>query len=231
MHRDDTREWPHGYGYCYCGCGERTRIAKSDGYESAPPQRRAGKPLPFVSTAHRRTWERGRQAAAAARSAQLVRDIEAAPLHIEMLPPDAWGKNARTARPDLWPQVRRTVIRRAGGRCQVCGDASGTLHAHEQWTFTPDRQTLAGIVAICERCHDTIHAGRTGKLITQGKLPRTYGAAIIEHFCTVNRCTREHYDADRSRAWVAWEALQADTAPGGRVLDLAGLAAYIEAAQ
>lgn len=90
----------------------------------------------------------------------------------DLLPEQVWGSNLRgILTRDEWDRLRIPVCERAGNRCEVCGDAahdptSGRPRrpdCHELWSFEihGDRfvQRLAGMIALCLRCHSCQHVG------------------------------------------------------------------------
>ncbi|MBO1326740.1 hypothetical protein K2X14_14080 [Acetobacter sp. TBRC 12305] len=83
-----------------------------------------------------------------------------------MVPQPLWGWNLRAllAKAD-WDTVRRWAYRRAGYRCRICGQRGSDypVEADEGWAYDDARcvQTLKGVVALCPRCHEVRHWGRT----------------------------------------------------------------------
>ena len=51
-------------------------------------------------------------------------------------------------------------------------------------------------------CHHVKHLGLAGILASQGKLDYN---KVIEHFCKVNRCTREKFEKHKARAFDIWQ--------------------------
>ncbi|MGA1836396.1 hypothetical protein VD659_05625 [Herbiconiux sp. 11R-BC] len=96
--------------------------------------------------------------------------------HIRMradaLPTNVFGSNVRgIARESEWDRIRLAVSARAGKRCQICGGESfgpkrRVQHpdCHEIWRFELREggvvQVLAGLIALCKKCHNTQHVGR-----------------------------------------------------------------------
>jgi hypothetical protein len=56
--------------------------------------------------------------------------------------------------------LRRSVCRRYGYRCGICG-AAGRMNAHELWRYddTTQVQRLESIMAVCDMCHHVKHLG------------------------------------------------------------------------
>jgi hypothetical protein len=96
--------------------------------------------------------------------------------HIRMradaLPSNVFGSNVRgIARESEWDRIRLAVSARAGKHCEICGGESfgpkrRVQHpdCHEIWRFelreTGIVQVLAGLIALCKKCHNTQHVGR-----------------------------------------------------------------------
>jgi hypothetical protein len=93
-------------------------------------------------------------------------------MRADVLPPSVFGSNVRgIARESEWDRIRLAVSARAGKLCEICGDQShgpfGKVQhpdCHEIWRFEVRdgvaTQVLAGLIALCKRCHNTQHIGR-----------------------------------------------------------------------
>ena len=104
-------------------------------------------------------------------------------LNFELVPDGCWGSNLRNVlRPAAWNAVRKAVLARAGGKCEICG-AGGRLEAHERWEYDETRgiQKLVGIEALCRKCHETKHVGLAQL--------RGRGEAAEDWFMKVNGCS------------------------------------------
>jgi len=70
---------------------------------------------------------------------------------------DAWrAEHDRYLRTAQWARRRAAVLRRAGYRCEGCGQRQATQvhHLHyRRWR----REMLFDLVAVCETCHRLIH--------------------------------------------------------------------------
>lgn len=109
-------------------------------------------------------------------------------LNFEMVPEECWYANLRSVLPPAqWDRVRRDAYARAGGRCMICGAPASRLEAHERWSYDDKKklQKLETVAAVCRRCHEVIHIGRTA-LIGRGE-------EAMEHFMKVNGCTQSEY--------------------------------------
>jgi hypothetical protein len=93
-------------------------------------------------------------------------------MRADVLPPSVFGSNVRgIARESEWDRIRLGVSARAGKLCEICSRESYGPHrkvqhpdCHEIWRFEMRddvvTQVLAGLIALCKRCHNTQHAGR-----------------------------------------------------------------------
>ena len=93
-------------------------------------------------------------------------------MRADVLPPSVFGSNVRgIARESEWDRIRLGVSSRAGKLCEICGGESYGPHqkvqhpdCHEIWRFEMRdgvaTQVLAGLIALCKRCHNTQHVGR-----------------------------------------------------------------------
>ena len=109
-------------------------------------------------------------------------------LNFELVPDGCWYSNLRSIlSPAQWDVVRKEAYARANGRCMICGAPSARLEAHERWEYDEKTHTqkLANVVAICKRCHEVIHIGRT-QLSGREK-------EAEEHFMKVNNCSYAEY--------------------------------------
>ncbi len=109
-------------------------------------------------------------------------------LNFELVPEECWHANLRSIlSPAQWDEVRKDAYARAGGGCMICGARTGRLEAHERWSYDERKklQKLETVVAICHRCHEVVHIGRTQLL---GR-----GMDAMEHFMKVNGCTQSDF--------------------------------------
>lgn len=87
-------------------------------------------------------------------------------LIVELVPRSTWGWNLRSelTRPQ-WDTLRKAVYKRAGYCCEICG-GKGRKHpveCHEKWEYDDNLriQKLVGVEALCPKCHEVRHMGRT----------------------------------------------------------------------
>lgn len=67
---------------------------------------------------------------------------------------------------DEWSERRKSVIRRAGFKCQVCA-ADGRLHVHHRTYARRGVERAEDMVALCADCHELFH--RHGRLSANGR--------------------------------------------------------------
>lgn len=76
---------------------------------------------------------------------------------------DSYNSNNGFTQKDGWWEIRKKVWQRDGGRCRVLvnGKACGAI-AKEVHHIVPlsrgGTTTMANLIAICERCHNSRHA-------------------------------------------------------------------------
>jgi hypothetical protein len=91
-------------------------------------------------------------------------------LTIELVPKTCWYSNVRTQLPEeQWNIIRKIAYKESNHKCKICtgsGLDQGFKHpveCHEEWEYNDvDKvQTLVGLAAICPKCHQVKHIGRT----------------------------------------------------------------------
>lgn len=83
------------------------------------------------------------------------------------IPSSCWFTNVRSCVvPRDWERLRRMITKRAGQRCEICGNAEDRasrrwLEAHERWAYDiPSRtQSLRRLICLCTDCHTVTHFG------------------------------------------------------------------------
>lgn len=88
-------------------------------------------------------------------------------LFVDLVPRSCWFTNVRSCvSPGDWERLRRPVLRRAGHRCEVCGDgkdrdARRWLEVHERWHYDElaGVQVLRRLICLCSPCHLVTHFG------------------------------------------------------------------------
>lgn len=116
-------------------------------------------------------------------------------LTIQLVPQTSWYNNLRSIVPN-WSEIAYKVKQR--GRCDICGYKTNELDAHEVWKYDDVKhlQELDTIVAVCKKCHLTIHIGYAN---TQGKTNEA-----VEHYMKVNNVTSEEAQDDIDNVFDIW---------------------------
>ena len=113
---------------------------------------------------------------------------------MELIPEKSWGKSLAQLLPKKdWDILRKKTYRRYNWTCQICSAYGVRVNCHERWEYNDKlkRQTLVGLVCLCDDCHNTHHWGRTIHALHEGKLSQTYIDKLRRHFCEINRCTEQ----------------------------------------
>jgi len=88
--------------------------------------------------------------------------MKEAKLQVELVPRSCFFSNLRSnlSKKD-WDKLRKITIDNAGHVCEICGsDGNGfSLECHEIWDYDDDKQkqSLAGLIALCKTCHRSKH--------------------------------------------------------------------------
>lgn len=118
-------------------------------------------------------------------------------LTIELVPRTAWGSNLRGKLPVGWPRISAAVREAAGGRCEICGRRSAKLEAHEVWDYGERGiQRLAGILALCRKCHEVKHFGLA--------CVRERAAEASAHLAAVNGWSAREAEDYVDEAFAVW---------------------------
>ncbi len=118
-------------------------------------------------------------------------------LTIELLPKGAWGNDLSIILPKKdWNILREFALKRANGKCEICGYESDDLDVHEEWEFDIKNktQTLKDIIAICSRCHGVKHFRNSRRLGSEEKAKK--------HFMKVNDCNEFEFAAHLNQAEI-----------------------------
>jgi len=108
-------------------------------------------------------------------------------LTIELIPATCLYSNVRSEIPKKeWDRIRKEVYKTAKNKCEVCngdGKKQGYKHSvecHEIWEYDDQKmvQYLKGLIALCPRCHQVKHIGRTTVIGKQSQ--------ALEHLQKVN---------------------------------------------
>lgn len=114
--------------------------------------------------------------------------MEELKLTINMLPKGAWNNDfSKTLSKKDWDKLRDFALKRANGKCEICGYETSNLDVHEEWEFDVKKktQTLKKIIAICSKCHGVKHFKNSVRL--------GYGEEAQEHFMKTNNCSEMEF--------------------------------------
>ena len=114
--------------------------------------------------------------------------MEELKLTINMLPKGAWNNDlSKTLSKKDWDKLREFALKRANGKCEICGFKTSDLDVHEEWEFNIKKktQTLKQIIAICSKCHGVKHFKNSVRL--------GYGEETQEHFIKANNCSEMEF--------------------------------------
>ena len=104
----------------------------------------------------------------------------------------------------MWDQVRRPVIERAAGRCEVCGDdVPSRMICHERWLYDDEalEARLRELVGLCGSCSRVVHWGNSQALADAGKINM---ARVWSQFLRINGIDREAGQRHLERAFALW---------------------------
>ncbi len=121
-------------------------------------------------------------------------------LTIEPIPEKNWHNSLAHKLPKpVWDKLRREVYEGFNRTCIVCGTTNKVLHCHESWVYNDKRHTqfLKGFQCLCEDCHNVKHWGRTVVMVQKREFPSTYIQTLTEHFCKVNNCYLDDFNAHK----------------------------------
>lgn len=130
-------------------------------------------------------------------------------LFVDLVPSSCWFTNVRSCVDQRdWERLRRMVVGRAGGRCEVCGSPGDRgrgvwLEAHERWAYDDARrvQTLRRLICVCTSCHRVTHFGLAQV--------RGQDGAALNHLMRVNGWSRSQARAHVDEAFDVWRARSA----------------------
>jgi len=128
-------------------------------------------------------------------------------LQIELVPRPLWGKSLKsTLMSSEWDRIRKTVYRRQGYKCGICG-TGGRMLCHEQWEYDDDNctQTLTGFIAVCDDCNNCIHMGRASAVLNEADFN-----GVLTHYAKVNGCSVDDAKQDYQKALIEWHERSID---------------------
>ena len=118
-------------------------------------------------------------------------------LAIELLPRGSWKNDLSIILPKKdWNILREFALKRANGKCEICGLETSDLDVHEDWEFDIKNktQTLKNIIAICSRCHGVKHFRNSKRL--------GFEEDAKKHFMKVNDCNEFEFASHLTRAEI-----------------------------
>jgi len=125
-------------------------------------------------------------------------------LTAELVPSTVWYSSLYRLLPnDVWNNLRESIIRKYGRKCQICGETEGTMNLHERWNYDDLNyvQKLEGFILLCKMCHHVKHIGLAQILASEGKLDYN---EVAKHFCTVNGCSGKDFERHVDDAFRVW---------------------------
>ncbi|GGM34109.1 hypothetical protein GCM10012275_01840 [Longimycelium tulufanense] len=133
-------------------------------------------------------------------------------LFVDLVPSSCWFTNVRSCvSPRDWERLRRMILKRAGHRCEACGQREERatrrwLEAHERWAYDDAGrvQTLRRLICLCTPCHTATHFGLATVRGVQDQ--------ALAHLCSVTGMSQDealdHVDAAfdlwRRRSLASW---------------------------
>jgi hypothetical protein len=130
-------------------------------------------------------------------------------LTIELVPSTVWFSSLYRLLPkNEWYRLKKEVFAKEGRKCYICGSDRG-LSLHEFWSYDDEKyiQKLLGFHHLCNLCHKIKHIGFWCHTTEgQAKLEREglRREDLINHFCTVNNCTRKEFEEHEKAAFEVW---------------------------
>lgn len=118
-------------------------------------------------------------------------------LTIDLLPKGAWRNDLSIILPKKdWNILREFALKRANGKCEICGYESNDLDVHEEWEFDIEEKTqiLKDIIAICSRCHGVKHFRNSKRL--------GFEEEAKKHFIKVNDCNELEFATHLTQAEI-----------------------------
>ena len=120
-------------------------------------------------------------------------------LTINLLPKGSWNNDFRkTLSKKDWDKLREFALKRANGKCEICGFKTSDLNVHEEWVFNVEKktQTLKQIIAICSKCHGVKHFKNSVRL--------GYGEEAQKHFMKVNNCSEMEFASHLNKSLLEY---------------------------
>lgn len=128
-------------------------------------------------------------------------------LTLDLIPESSFFKNVRSeVTQKQWDEIRRTVYKRAGYKCEICG-GSGKKHpveCHEIFEYNQKTrvQKLSRLIALCPACHRVKHFGLWSH--------KGYEEEMLKHLQKVNKISAREARIIVGEAFEEW-GLRSDT--------------------
>lgn len=119
-------------------------------------------------------------------------------LKIELVPNPLQNKGLSSVLPYReWRKIAYAKKKRAGRRCEICGDDWGGLNCHEIWSYNDEThvQKLEGFIVLCDICHQITHID----CISYAGVSWAF-VDLSKHFMDVNKCDEKTYKDHKDAA-------------------------------
>jgi len=134
-------------------------------------------------------------------------------LFVDLVPSSCWFTNVRSCVSQAdWERLRRMIIKRAGGRCEVCRvgedrEDERWLEAHERWDYDDVKQvqTLKRIICLCTDCHRSTHYGFAMINGDEGWVFDFLMEIRGDDATTLNKHIKEAFEVWEKRSEKVWE--------------------------
>jgi hypothetical protein len=118
-----------------------------------------------------------------------------------------YNKNQRL---NDWIRIKEEIYEKEGFCCWLCGKPGEDLILQEFWEYddTKHIMTLVSVHHLCDYCHKLKHLNLW--LFTDYGQEQLRKLAIekedlIEHYCSVNDCSKEQFDKNWKNALCLWK--------------------------
>src|SRR6202790_803799 len=105
-----------------------------------------------------------------------------------------------------WTKLKKMIIEKRGARCEICGSAKGTLHAHEVWEYVNaadtglDPEGITKAISKWQAEAQNLHA-KIRPIFLQRKQPMTAALRDIQLLCQPCHVCKHSYDAKYMKHW------------------------------
>jgi len=131
-------------------------------------------------------------------------------LEIELVPSTVWRSSLYNLVPkNEWYKLKNRVYAKEGRECYICGSKQGTFSLHEFWEYDDEKhiQKLSAVHHLCNLCHKIKHIGfwcHTADGMMKLKQAGLDRDNLIQHFCSVNNCSKEDFQEHEDKAFDLW---------------------------